>query len=194
MAKIGLLYAGRHGQTAKIAERIGARLRAQGHAVDVVSCPRRGEPAFELARFDGVMVGSSVHVGRHHREIDRFVRLHGHFLASGPNAFFSVCLSARTPSPEAQRTAREPVVRTLALGPWRPKHVAIFAGALPYTRYGWLVRWMMKRIVKAQSGETDTMRDYEYTDWAAVDAFADAFGTEFTRKQDVAADLHPVAI
>ena len=31
-----------------------------------------------------------------------------------------------------------------------------------------LVRW----IVKREQGDTDTTRDFEYTDWNAVDAFA----------------------
>ena len=49
------------------------------------------------------------------------------------------------------------------------------AGALRYTHYNWLKRWMMKRIVTKAGGNTDTSRDYEYTDWAAVRAFADEF-------------------
>ena len=39
------------------------------------------------------------------------------------------------------------------------------AGALPYTRYGWIKRMMMRRIVAKAGGDTDTSRDYEYTDW-----------------------------
>ena len=34
---------------------------------------------------------------------------------------------------------------------------------------------MMKLIVAHAGGETDASRDYEYTDWAAVDRFAEAF-------------------
>jgi menaquinone-dependent protoporphyrinogen oxidase len=30
----------------------------------------------------------------------------------------------------------------------------------------------MRRIAAAEGGETDTSRDYEYTDWAAVERFA----------------------
>jgi BON domain len=50
------------------------------------------------------------------------------------------------------------------------------AGALPYTRYGWLKRQMVKRIVeKAGSEDTDTTRDYEYTDWNDLRDFAQDF-------------------
>jgi menaquinone-dependent protoporphyrinogen oxidase len=49
------------------------------------------------------------------------------------------------------------------------------AGALPYTRYNFLVRFLMKRIARKAGGPTDTSRDYDFTDWAALDRFAAAF-------------------
>jgi menaquinone-dependent protoporphyrinogen oxidase len=55
---------------------------------------------------------------------------------------------------------------------WRPVETKMVAGALPYSRYNWLKRWMMKRIVRKAGGDTDTARDYEYTDWDDVRAFA----------------------
>jgi menaquinone-dependent protoporphyrinogen oxidase len=53
------------------------------------------------------------------------------------------------------------------------------AGALLYTQYGWLTRWFMKRIVTKAGGDTDTTRDYEYTDWNDLRTFA----REFARKK-----------
>jgi menaquinone-dependent protoporphyrinogen oxidase len=34
---------------------------------------------------------------------------------------------------------------------------------------------MMRRIVAKAGGDTDTSRDYEYTDWADVRTFAEEF-------------------
>jgi menaquinone-dependent protoporphyrinogen oxidase len=53
--------------------------------------------------------------------------------------------------------------------------IKLVAGALRYTKYNFFVRWMMKRIVAAAGGDTDTSRDYEYTDWQDLRAFADRF-------------------
>ena len=53
---------------------------------------------------------------------------------------------------------------------WHPGRAVSFAGALPYTRYNPLLRFVMKRI----SHTTDTSRDHDFTDWKAVRAFADA--------------------
>ena len=107
MANIGVLYATRHGQTAKIAERIAAAIRAHRHTVEVVRCPRRGEVPFEPTRFDGVTLGSSVHGGRHHREIERFIGAQRRHLDQIPSTFFSVSLSAQGAPPKGPRAARE---------------------------------------------------------------------------------------
>ena len=58
---------------------------------------------------------------------------------------------------------------------WQPDERKLVAGALPYTRYNWVKRWVMRRIVSKAGGDLDTSRDYEYTDWDDVKAFAVKF-------------------
>ncbi|MFC6726091.1 flavodoxin domain-containing protein, partial [Halobium palmae] len=100
-----------------------------------------------------------------------------------PTAFLSVSLSA---SDEATRAEAEGYVdEFLAETGWTPDATLAVAGAVPYTKYGFLKRLLMKRIVGKRGGDTDTSRDYEYTDWDAVDEFAAAFA--------VAADPTPIA-
>jgi menaquinone-dependent protoporphyrinogen oxidase len=60
--------------------------------------------------------------------------------------------------------------------------VKIAAGALLYTHYNFFIRWMMKRIVATAGGDTDTSRDYEYTDWNDVRAFARDFGASVAHR------------
>ena len=50
-----------------------------------------------------------------------------------------------------------------------------FAGAVKYSVYGPIKRRLMIVFVGLGGGNTDTTQDYEYTDWNAVDRFADAF-------------------
>ena len=45
------------------------------------------------------------------------------------------------------------------------------AGALAYSQYNFLVKLVMKGIARRAGAPTDTSRDYEFTDWPAVDAF-----------------------
>jgi menaquinone-dependent protoporphyrinogen oxidase len=58
---------------------------------------------------------------------------------------------------------------------WQPTMSETVAGALLYTRDNWLKRWIMKRIARKAGGDTDTTRDYEYTNWTDVRDFADRF-------------------
>jgi menaquinone-dependent protoporphyrinogen oxidase len=50
--------------------------------------------------------------------------------------------------------------------------VEMIAGALRYSKYPLPLRWLMRRIAKQAGGDTDTSRDYEYTDWEQVDGYA----------------------
>ena len=52
--------------------------------------------------------------------------------------------------------------------------------ALLYRQYNFFMRWVMKRIAAKAGGDTDTSRDYEYTDWNDVRAFAGQFGRMVT--------------
>ncbi|MEO8257290.1 MAG: flavodoxin domain-containing protein [Acidobacteriota bacterium] len=54
---------------------------------------------------------------------------------------------------------------------WRPARVLPVAGALAYSRYNFLIRFVMKRIARKAGAPTDTSRDYEFTDWSVLDAF-----------------------
>jgi menaquinone-dependent protoporphyrinogen oxidase len=58
---------------------------------------------------------------------------------------------------------------------WHPQYVKPVAGALLYTQYNVLIRFVMKHIAKASGGDTDTSRNYDYTDWPALDRFVEDF-------------------
>lgn len=64
---------------------------------------------------------------------------------------------------------------------WHPTRVKPVAGALLYTKYGLLLRFVMKLIAKRAGGATDTSRDHKYTDWVALDRFVDELAEESGR-------------
>ena len=57
---------------------------------------------------------------------------------------------------------------------WQPAFVKPVAGALMYSRYNLLIRFVMKRIARQAGASTDTSRDHEFTDWAALDVFVES--------------------
>ncbi len=173
MPRILILYATTEGHTAKIVQRIVQRFQTLGHTVeahraDVVPS------GLDSTGYDGVIVGSSIHYGRHPGFLRALVRRFRAALTAQPSAFFSVSLSAGGPGakPEAARRYLETFLRQVD---WRPPQTATFAGALQYSKYGVFKRLLMRMIVGIAGGDTDPTRDYEYTDWNAVDRFADEF-------------------
>jgi len=176
MSRILLIYASVEGQTTMIAERIAHTLREQAHSVDMF--PAETDPArLDPAAYDGVMVGASIHYGKHPAYLRALVRRQLGALAQRPNAFFSVSLSAGGPRPKPAAAQRY-IDKFLRKTGWQPHMTASFAGAVKYSLYGPIKRRVMIVFVGLGGGETDTSRDYEYTDWDAVERFAGEFARQ----------------
>lgn len=171
MASFVILYGTSEGQTEKIATRIVEVLADRGHdatAVDADAWP--GDRS--VTDFDAVVVGSSIHVGKHQPEIGSIVEANLDALAARPTAFFQVSLSSAVDDPDRQAEAAGYVDDFVETTGWQPDRIGLFGGALRYSKYGFLKRLLLKRIAKEATGDTDTSRDYEYTDWTEVEAFA----------------------
>lgn len=176
MTRVLVVYGSSEGQTASIAERIGDVLDDDG--IDVTLVHANHSPAdLEPADYDGIVVGASIHAGRHQAAVGKFVSSHHDTLTRLPSAFFSVSLSAASADPDAREEARNLLEGFLEESSWEPDLTRSVAGALRYSEYGLLKRFVMKRIAGRESGDTDTSRDYEYTDWAEVESFAREFAT-----------------
>ncbi len=179
--KIWIVYGSSYGQAEAVARRIGERLRHHGHAVRVSN----GEslpPGVAVTAFDAVLVVASVIMGRHRGYIRDFVRRNLKALTARPTGFVSVSGTLPDTSAKWRKGAREYVDRFLATASWKPTWTVSFPGALRFTRYGFVVRWVMKRISRSTGGPTDTSRDYEFTNWTAVDQFADGVGADLARR------------
>lgn len=176
MARYLVIYSTTEGQTAKIAAEIrNELLRYADHTVDLFDI-RELPDHFSLRNYWGVIAGASVHAMNFSPAFRDWVTRNASALNRTESAFFSVCLGILDRVNPQTRVLEETLVRDfLAESGWCPQHRAIFAGALPYSKFGFLKRHMMKAIVHRAGGDTDTSRDYEYTDWAAVRTFTDEF-------------------
>jgi menaquinone-dependent protoporphyrinogen oxidase len=74
---------------------------------------------------------------------------------------------------QAAADAQRMVDGFLAETKWHPSKIQAVAGALLYSKYNFLLRLVMRRIAKQAGGDTDTSRDYDYTDYAALDRLID---------------------
>lgn len=170
MSRVLIVYSTRDGQTARIARRIARAMTEAGDAVSVLPVDDPSIVA-DLEDSDVVIVGAGIRYGSHGPAVEALVRANLAAISARPNAFFSVSLSAGGPGARPANAARF-IEEFIARTHWKPQRTASFAGALLYTKYNPFIRFMMKLIVGAAGGERDTSRDYEYTDWDAVERFA----------------------
>lgn len=170
--RIAIIYGTTDGHTRKIAERIAETLRHHDDRVELILGSEL-DPDFDATAYDGIIVGASLHQGRHQRYVRGLTKRHAPVLSEMTTAFFSVSLAA---ADEASRPAAIAAIEALleASG-WAVGQKEAFAGALEYTQYSWLERFVMKRISASHGGDTDTSRDHEYTDWDQVTRFAETF-------------------
>jgi menaquinone-dependent protoporphyrinogen oxidase len=173
--RIPVFFATTEGQTHAIAERLATVLRAEGfdsRAVDIGAL----EACFvDWRDVPGAIVGASIHVGRHQREVAAFVDANRAALNARPSLFFSVSLSAASADAQHRAAAQALADAFPPAHGWRPVRAVSIAGRLAYTKYGFLKRIVLKRIAKAEGAPTDTSRDYEFTDWVAVESLAREF-------------------
>jgi menaquinone-dependent protoporphyrinogen oxidase len=174
MAKVLILYGTTEGHTAKVASFVADLGRRAGHDVRVAHGASIGSDP-DVAACDAILVAASVHEGRHQKYVRDWIVEHRPLLEEKPSAFLQVCLTSTVRDAEHDRQAEEVVEHMSADTGWKPADVAYVAGALKYTEYSWLKRMLMKHIAKAQGGDTDTSKDHEYTDWAALERWSEAF-------------------
>lgn len=170
MAKIYIPYGTVEGQTAHIADYVAEVIRAHGHQADTADLKHTDD---SLPRgYDGVIVGASVHMGKHEAYVRDFVLRNRTELERVPSALISVSLAAHGDEVNAESYVEKFEEET----GWRPAHVGLFSGALPYTHYGFLKKHLMKKITSDKgSPDTDTSRDYVYTEWDGVKRFTEDF-------------------
>jgi menaquinone-dependent protoporphyrinogen oxidase len=184
MAPILILFGTTDGHTRKIADCLAETLRQEGADIDVRDIAAGigdiggigGIAGLRPELYAGVLVAAPVRRGHYPRRLVRWVRANAEILAKRPSVFLSICLAVLDPSPETQGEVQAIAERFLQLTGWRPTQIKTIAGAVPYTRYSWLKRQLMLRIVRHyRPADTDWTRDYEYTDWADLRAFAHDF-------------------
>jgi menaquinone-dependent protoporphyrinogen oxidase len=170
MTRILIAYGTTEGQTARIADHLAEVIRSRGFEVAALNLKQAQDISFD--RYDAVIVGGSIHMGKHQEDVVEFARKYQADLERLPSAFFSVSLAASGDLPNAEAYVENFVQQT----GWRPTKVGLFSGALLYRQYGFLKRFMMKRIVRGKPGMSiDTSRDHLYTDWDQVTRFAEDF-------------------
>lgn len=170
MAQTLFLYATREGQTRRVCEVMAEVVQQAGDTTCLLDV---SDPAAvpALAKCDSLIIGGSIHYGRLPQALYDFIQKHRDQIEARQNAFFCLNLTARKPGKDTPEGSV--YMRTfLKKSPWQPQRLAVFAGALFYTRYTWYDRMAIRFIMWITGGPTDPAQDVEFTDWEKVRAVA----------------------
>lgn len=158
------------GHTLKICQRIQRVLEGRAHEVTLVAVDEALR--MDCSTFDKIILGASIRYGKHSPLVYEFVGKNREQLARAASAFFSVSVVARKPGKNTP--AGNPYFRTFKRrSQWSPSIAATFAGKIDYSRYQLLDRLVIQLIMWITRGPTDPGSVVEFTDWNAVEAFAE---------------------
>ena len=175
MAKTCLIaYATKEGQTAKISARLKEHLLEQEWLVDLVNLAEVGDS--ELPEYDLLIFGGSLHAGGLEKELVHFLKTQN--IPQKKAHLFVVALTPATKDQELREKGEKEIFEVIKELPINFASETLFAGALRYSKYNWLVKMIMKKIAAKAGGDTDTSKDYEYTDWDKVKEYAERVGRE----------------
>ena len=170
MSDLLFLYATHDGQTQRICAAMAEEARQSGRRVEILSLTD-AQVADALARTTQVVIGAAIRYGHLPKALYAFIAAQREAIEARPNVFFCVNLTARKPgkdTPEGSVYMRTFLKKTT----WRAHNLAVFAGALRYSRYTWYDRMMIRFIMLITGGPTDPNQDVEFTDWERVGNFA----------------------
>lgn len=153
-------YASRHGSTGEISNKIAEVLRYAGHQVSLRDVSR----PIELDGYDAVIVGSSVYVGRWHKEAVQFLKENLETLAERKVWLFSSGPTGEGDPVELLKGWQYPDAIRPLLRQLNPEDNVVFHGCLEADN----LSFMEKVAVELVHGAYGDFRDwYEITKWAA---------------------------
>jgi menaquinone-dependent protoporphyrinogen oxidase len=170
--KVLVAFGTSEGQTRKIAKNIVDKIREHGDEAELYDCGRRPRGQ-DVEDFDAFIVAGSVHQKLHQEEVVAYATAHRQQLKEKPSAFVSVSLSAGFK--DGHQDAQEYIELFTEATGWQPSQVHMAGGALKLSEYDFFKEQIIRHVVMAGRDLPPGQKDYEFTDWAALDAFVDEF-------------------
>lgn len=172
--KLLIVYGTTEGQTRKVAEFLKAEADKTGAHTAI--CDANCNP-ISPEGYDGVIIATSMHMHKYQASITHYVQSYMAILNDMPSAFVSVSLSALSKGydEESYKELQDLNAHYLIDTGWKPVMTELTAGALRYTEYDFMKKFIMRQIAKRGHGDTDTTHDHEYTDWERLKVFVSEF-------------------
>jgi menaquinone-dependent protoporphyrinogen oxidase len=181
-----IVYGTTEGHTRDLCSFIGETLALRGAEVTQVEA---GDVVPSPDRFDVCFVAASLHAARYQSQVTDYVRRFHAAFASARSAFISVSLAAAGENPDDWAGLEECIARFKNETHWTPAAIHHAAGAIRYSQYDFFKRLLLRYIATKRGKDTVTSRDYDLTDYDALQRFAVefAYGKERIAKAQAAA-------
>ena len=165
MKKFLITYSTVDGHTKNICQKIADYSKSTQMDVLPIS------DVMDIKEYDFIVIGASIRYGKYRKELYDFISKNAEKLESKNNAFFSVNAVARKLEKNTPET-NPYIIKFLKKIDWVPKKIEVFAGKIDYPNYKFFDKYIIKFIMWATKGPTDTSKTYEFTDWNRVEAFS----------------------
>ena len=176
--RVLIVFSTTEGHARKLAEFGAVRLTSLGHQVQVQDAAESNVP--DPIGFDCALLVASVHVSRYQRSFIEFASKHCAALNRIPNAFVSVSLSAAGDNPCDLAGLRNCVERLELETHWHPGVVHHAAGAMLFRAYGFFTKLVIRFIAQRRGKVVNTSKDYDLSDYIALETFIDNFAANAT--------------
>jgi len=162
--------ASKHGATREIAQTIARVLDQHGVSAELVGI----DELSDLARYDAVVLGSAVYLGKWRKEAKRFVEAHADELARRPTWLFSsgpIVSDPPRPDEPADRAQGDMLAETV-----HAREHKLFAGTLDKSKLN---------IVEKAAVHVAHSREGDHRDWLAIDNWAAVIARELQQNRYV---------
>ncbi|HLO15803.1 MAG TPA: flavodoxin domain-containing protein [Anaerolineales bacterium] len=153
-------YASKYGATKEIAEKIGEVLRQSGGQVSVLPV----DGIRDLTRYEAVVLGSAVYVGKWQKEAVKFIQANEKILTDRLIWLFSSGPTGEGDAVELVEGLRLPPALQPVVERIHPRDVAVFHGYINPDKVNFVERWAIKSLVKKPFGD--------FRDWDAITSWA----------------------
>lgn len=153
-------YASKYGATKEIAEKIGDVLRQSGKLVDVFPVG----VVKDLARYQAVIMGSAIYVGKWPKSAAKFMQANEKTLADRPFWLFSSGPSGEGDPIELVEGKRLPIGLQPIIDRIRPRDIIVFHGNINLDKINAIEKWAVRRVVKKPFGD--------FRDWGSIEKWS----------------------
>ncbi|MFW9849255.1 MAG: flavodoxin domain-containing protein [Candidatus Thorarchaeota archaeon] len=168
MRKVAICYGTRYGTTKEIVQEMAKIAEEAGANVEIVELKKK-RLASPITDYDLILIGSGIQTGQWTKEPLKFLEDNLEHLSTQKIALFVVCGDAGNPDlcDEAQKNYLDAIAERYP--GLTPISTGLFAGMFDFKRYNFVVRSLIKKIIKNRAPEGEELPEVmDFRNWDMI--------------------------